>query len=70
MGKKLAAVERFTKKAAKLDEKLTILNVMRAHIEKEAWSFSGMTKHESLEQIDLLIGFCMKAKGLDIRAWA
>jgi hypothetical protein len=72
IGETLAGTERFTKKGGNLDEKLAILNMIKAHIEKEAWRFSGMTKHETLEQLDLLLGFCMKAKakGLDIRVWA
>ena len=54
IGERLAGTERFTKKGGNLDEKLAILNMIKAHIEKEAWRFSGMTKKETLEQIDLL----------------
>jgi hypothetical protein len=72
IGEKLAGIPRFTKKGGQIDEKLAILNMVKAHVEKEAWRFSGMTEEETLEQIDLLIAFCerAKAKSLNLRVWA
>jgi len=72
IGKKLTGIERFTKKESDAAFKLGILKQIKMHAEKDGWKLKRLSKRETLEQLNLLIEFCKraKAKGLDIRVWA
>jgi len=72
MGQKLTGTVGFTKKEGQIEEKMAILKMVKSHAENEGWRFGGMTRMETLQQLDLLIRFCerAKAKGLNIWVWA
>jgi hypothetical protein len=72
IGEKLAGAARFTKSDGRIEQKLDILRLVKSHAENEGWRFEGMTRQVTLQQLDLLIQFCerAKAKGLNVSVWA
>jgi hypothetical protein len=72
MGKKLTGAVGFTNQEGQIEEKLAILKMVKANAENDGWRFGGMTRHDTLQQLDLLIRFCerAKAKGLNLWVWA
>ena len=72
MGQKLTGTVGFTKKEGQIEEKMAILQMVKFHAENDGWRFGGMTRMETLQQLDLLIRFCerTKSKGLSIWVWA
>ena len=72
MGEKLTGTARFTKHEGHIEEKLAILKMVKANAENDGWRFGGMPRLETLQQLDLLIRFCerAKAKGLNLWVWA
>ena len=63
---------RFTKTQGQIKEKLAILRLVKSHAENNGWRFESMTRQETLQQLNLLIRFCerAKAKGLNLWVWA
>jgi hypothetical protein len=59
---RLAGTAGFTNKEVHIEEKLAILKMVKSHAENDGWRFRGMTRLETLQQLDLLIRFCERAK--------
>ena len=72
IGERLTGVARFTKSDGQIEQKLAILRFVKSHAENDGWRFEGMTRQETLQQLDLLIEFCERAnaKGLNLWVWA
>jgi len=72
IGERLAGVARFTESQGQIEQKLAILRMVKSYAANDGWSFEGMTRQQTLWQLDLLIEFCERAsaKGLNIWVWA
>ena len=72
IGEKLTDTAAFTEKQGQIEQKLAILRLVKSHAENDGWRFESMTRQQTLQQLDLLIEFCerAKAKELNVRAWA
>jgi hypothetical protein len=72
IGETITSIERFTKTGGRADDKLSVLDQIKSHIESKLWTITGLTREETLEHLNLLIEFCKRAdaKGLEIWAWA
>jgi hypothetical protein len=72
IGERLAGVARFTESQGQIEQKLAILRMVKSYAANDGWSFEGMTRQQTLWQLDLLIEFCEQAiaKRLNLWVWA